>query len=521
MRKEIASSTQLSSGYQKDSAAVTSWESFADQADKLDLTIDGDGSVLSSEFTHISQPHLFDGQHISAIFTPDLHQDFHEALHQVLEFGISQEIEIKSVVPPKPQARFSSRFQAICEQNKINGVSINLTRIVDDMDSQQESKNVKTPFETSQRLESLGLLSSEIAHDLNGLLTSILGHVELAQTNLTQSAKSHENLEAIRRATLLAADLVKQILSIISKKGESFATHDLNQIISDMMPLLNLAIRADVDINLDLNGNSPYFEGNQAQIKQLVLNLVTNAAEAIGSKNGEISISTGIEHFDSDKIHDTVEGELVVHGTYLYLRVQDTGSGLPKELRSKIFTPLYSTKTTGHGLGLAAVLSIVRNHNGVIQLQSSTGQGTTFKILIPQAEKMPESSSSLEDKTLQWRGSGTVLLVDDMQATLEITKRLLEHIGFKVRTAADGIRALEIFEENKTEITFAMLDANMPRISGWQTLEKLRKLDANIPVLLMSGSRLGGEKQADAGFIQKPFQLIELIQAIQKILPQP
>ena len=383
---------------------------------------------------------------------------------------------------------------------------------------QTESKNMmkEQDFETKQRLESLGLLSGEIAHDLNNMLTSILGNTELADYKTPDDSLAKEHLEEIRQATLYASELVKQILSYIASRENNIALLDLNAIMADLCPLLDAAIPKGVEIHHNKTPKLPLFKGNQAQIKQIVINLINNAVEAIGNDDGQIYISTSVDKLDKEDLTDIIEGHHHDSGEYISLRISDTGVGISHDLRSKIFNPLFTTKQKGHGLGLAAVLSIVHSHSGILQMQSTPEQGTTFRIHFPIAAHYHTESPD-KDTLPEFRGSGTVLLIDDTVETLAVTHKLLEYLGFDVKTAHSGEQALTLLSKYKDDITVVLLDVCMPGMSGEETALQFRKAGAEIPIILTSGRLLDADVSAANGFLLKPFQLSELIAAFRKV----
>jgi CheY-like chemotaxis protein len=256
------------------------------------------------------------------------------------------------------------------------------------------------------------------------------------------------------------------------------------------------------------------------------MNLLINASEAIGDRSGAITVTVGAARRDKEYLRKSELHSDLAPGLYVHLVVTDTGSGMDEHTRPRIFEPFFSTKFTGRGLGLAAVLGIVRAHKGAIKVYSEPGKGTTFEVLFPAltegeiATRSPEPSS-----TADWRGEGTILLVDDEENVLALAARMLENLGFTALTAADGVQAVELYRERRKEIDLVLMDLTMPRMDGAEAFDELRRLDPDVRVILASGyamddmsSRFGGKKPS--AFIEKPFTLDRLREALAGLLPK-
>ena len=314
--------------------------------------------------------------------------------------------------------------------------------------SEAESRHV-------QKLESIGVLAGGIAHDFNNLLHVVLGNADIALSQLSQTAPAREPLEEVVRATLRAADLTRQLLAY-SGKGAFVIRHlDLSSEVRDMATLLRTAISKQAVLAWELAPELPAVSADATQVRQIVMNLITNASDALGEEGGTITLRTGVVH--SRELKDDRfgqrrpdEGSTPAHGKYVYLEVADTGVGMIQDTLNRIFDPFFSTKFTGRGLGLAAVMGIVRAHNGLIRIRTEPGLGTSFRVLFPPvtgtARKEQESSSIRSG----WRGSGTILVVDDEEGVREVAERMLHEIGYDTMVAQDGRQAIEILERRKT-----------------------------------------------------------------------
>jgi PAS domain S-box-containing protein len=391
--------------------------------------------------------------------------------------------------------------------------------------SEAESRHV-------QKLESIGVLAGGIAHDFNNLLHVVLGNADIALGQLPKGAPAREPLEEVVRATLRAADLTRQLLAY-SGKGAFVVRHiNLSQEVREMATLLRTAISKQAVLQWELSTDLPPISADATQIRQIVMNLITNASDALGDAGGVITLRTGFlqagelnrEHFDAPPYGSAGE---TLNTPYVFLEVCDTGVGMTPDTLSRIFDPFFSTKYSGRGLGLAAVMGIVRAHSGLIRIRTEPDQGTSFRVLFP-----PVSGEVFESHTptagqRDWRGRGTVLVVDDEEGVREVAERLLQEIGFHTLTAEDGRVALEILARADRPITGVLLDLSMPRMGGQETLTRLRATHPDLPVIMMSGyteqvvSQQIGSSDSNTAFLQKPFLAEDLIAALRPFAETP
>ncbi|MCX6953900.1 MAG: transporter substrate-binding domain-containing protein [Verrucomicrobia bacterium] len=371
--------------------------------------------------------------------------------------------------------------------------------------------NLERKIQETQKLESLGVLAGGIAHDFNNLLTGILGNSTLAGLELPAGSPVQTNLESIRRASLRAADLCKQMLAYSGKGRFLVKAVGLNGLVEETTQLLKLSISKQAVLRFNLAPNLPAVEGDATQLRQVIMNLVINASEAIGAKSGVISINTGLTRVDRAYLGGTILAPELKPGTYVYLEVSDNGHGMDADTQAKIFDPFFTTKFTGRGLGLAAVLGIVRGHKGALKVYSEVGRGTTFKILLPCAEFPAEPAEGAAPNGTGWRGQGTVLVVDDEETVRSTAALVLKRLGFDVALAADGREAVEIFRATPERFALVLMDLTMPHLDGAKAFTELRRLRSDVCVVLMSGfneeeaiSQFAGKGLG--GFLQKPFQ---------------
>lgn len=387
-----------------------------------------------------------------------------------------------------------------------------------------ERRRLEERIQKAQKLESLGLLAGGVAHDFNNLLVGMMGHAGLALMELERDSPVRPLVRQIETAALRASELTKEMLAYSGRgKFVTEAVH-LSELVVEIATLLRVTIGKKIELEFDIAESLPSFEGDPTQLRQIVMNLLTNASEAIGDRSGSILVRTGEMFADRDYLASTFMDDELAAQEYVYFEVVDSGSGMDAETRSKIFDPFFTTKFTGRGLGLAAVLGIVRGHQGAIQVESEPQTGTTIRVLFPggggpavQASFDAES----EDSTAV-RGSGTVLVVDDEEMVRGVARMSLETAGYGVLSAEDGAEALEIFAASHGQIDAVLLDLTMPRMGGEETLEGILRLRSDAKVILTSGfsEPEGTLQKSAAGFLQKPFQPQELVSMLREVLRQ-
>ena len=375
-----------------------------------------------------------------------------------------------------------------------------------------------------QKLESLGVLAGGIAHDFNNLLMAILGNSDLALMDIQPDSPIRESVTEIKKAALEASELARQMLAYSGKGRFVIQPINVSQIVDQMRHILKMSISKKALLKFNLAENLPAIEADASQIHQVIMNLVTNASEALENKSGTISITTEVLQVN-DGLKTPYSGENLTAGKYVSLEVADTGCGMTAQTQAKIFDPFFSTKFTGRGLGLAAVLGIVRGHNGTIKIDSDTARGTTMQVLLPAVEAIPEPPATNEEveTDLDWHGSGTVLLADDEETVRTTVKTMLKRLGMEVILASNGAETIEIFAERSDEINCVILDLSMPYMNGEEVFSELRRIRKDITVIMSSGyneqevtQRFVGRDIA--GFIQKPYVLATLARVLRRAL---
>lgn len=399
---------------------------------------------------------------------------------------------------------------------------LTITDISERKRAEERRLQLERQMQQTQKLESLGVLAGGIAHDFNNLLTIILGNTSLALDDLPPLSPAGESLLTIEKTSLRAAELCRQILAY-SGKGR-FVIDDirLGNLVGDMFSLLQSSISKKATLNLNLKEPLPPLHGDPGQIRQVIMNLVTNASEAVGDRGGVITISTGLMQCSREYLCEPYLYENLAEGLYVWFEVSDTGTGMDQETQRRIFEPFFTTKFTGRGLGLSAVLGIVRGHKGALKVYSKPGKGTTVKVLFPalaEGKFSAEQGGTPKAGTWSWKGAGTILLVDDEESVRTLGTRMLERIGFKVLVAADGQEALDIYRKRRDEIALILLDLTMPQMDGEATLHELRRIDAKVRVVISSGYTEAEIAPQFAGkplfgFLQKPYTLNALTQCL-------
>jgi signal transduction histidine kinase/ActR/RegA family two-component response regulator len=391
--------------------------------------------------------------------------------------------------------------------------------------SEEAQQRLEKQVQHAQRLESLGVLAGGIAHDFNNLLVAIMGNTDLALIDLPEYSPVKQRLEDVRATAVRAADLTSQMLAYSGKGRFAVQPVAINALIREMSNLLTISISKKAVLRFNFSDNLPSVVADPSQMRQVVMNLITNASEAIGDKSGIISISTGLLHADEQYLAHTHLNDNLQTGYYVSLEVADTGCGMAPAVQEKIFDPFFTTKFTGRGLGLAAILGIVRGHGGAIKVYSEEGKGTAFKILLPAGSEtvVLDATTSDNESVRNWKGSGTVLVVDDEEAVRNVARMMLERAGFIVLTAPDGREGLEVFQRGAEEIAAVLLDLTMPHMNGEEAFRAMRRIRADVPVILTSGyseqdasSQFAGK--GIAGFVQKPFRFEKLLEQFRSVL---
>jgi PAS domain S-box-containing protein len=418
---------------------------------------------------------------------------------------------------------YETRAVARVENGQRVGLTLHTRNITDRKLADEQRRNLEAQLLHAQKLESLGILAGGIAHDFNNILTSVLGHADLVLAEVTPGSSEHENVEGIIQAARRAAELSGQMLAYSGRGSFVVEAIDLSLLVREMQQLFATSVNKKTTVEYRLDPDLPAVRGDVTQVRQIILNLIINAAEAIGESCGLIAVTTRSLECDRQLLCSTYVDDDLPAGTYACLEVSDTGCGMDEATREKIFDPFFTTKFTGRGLGLAALLGIVRSHQGAIRVESTPDQGTTIQVLFPAVGLTPLKQSEQEVTAADLQGCGTILLVDDEALVRKTVRKMLERFGFELLEAADGREAVEIFREHADEIALVLLDMKMPVMGGEEAFDKISKLRNDIKVILSSGfneedatASFGDRKPA--GFIKKPYRMSELRESIRTVL---
>lgn len=404
--------------------------------------------------------------------------------------------------------------------NRVSGVMQDITARKQDLESRQKLEN---QIQHAQKLESLGILAGGIAHDFNNVLTSILGYTDLALLELPSHSPARALIAEAVNGARKAADLTKQMLAYSGKGKFVIQSLSLNDVIEDMIHLLQVSISKKCVLKLHLMPSLPSIEADAVQMRQIIMNLIINASDAIGERSGVIAITTGVMSCDRAYLSESYLDDNLKEGLYVFLEVADTGCGMQTENRARIFDPFFTTKATGRGLGLAAVLGIVRGHRGAIKVYSELDKGTTFKVVFAAVDLPPELSPNSDSSLKIWKSNGTVLVVDDEESVRGLVQHMLEVMGFTVITANDGREGVAAFKKDSAIIRLVVLDMTMPHLDGSETFRELRRIRSDVKAILTSGyneqsaiNQFSGKGLA--GFIQKPFRYDDFQAVVRKVL---
>jgi two-component system cell cycle sensor histidine kinase/response regulator CckA len=411
-----------------------------------------------------------------------------------------------------------------------SGKPVRLYGAVQDVTERVEAEAARRELEArmqeAQRLESLGVLAGGIAHDFNNLLVGVLGNAGLAALELPPHSPARLLIDQIEIAARRAAELTKQMLAYSGRGQFVVQPLDLRVVVREMSALLETAIPKNVAVEYELAEQLPAVRADVAQIRQLVMNLITNAADAIGDAGGTIAIRIGRRQADAAFLAGYSLSEGLPEGAYVTLEVSDDGIGMDAETLSRIFDPFFTTKFSGHGLGLAAALGIVRGHHGAIRVESEVGRGSRFSLLLPAVEDVAEEPGAPGSAEAAWRAAGTILVVDDEEIVRRAARRILSTAGLEVVEAAGAAEALDLLSTAPERFDAAVIDLVMPGMSGAELVAALHEVVPGLPVVLTSGydARAVVERLAETGaetdFLQKPYHPRELVDCLRRRLAE-
>lgn len=390
-----------------------------------------------------------------------------------------------------------------------------------------ERRRLEEQMRHAQKLESLGVLAGGIAHDFNNLLVGILGNADLALRELAAVEGGGEDLrlqiERIKVAATRAAELARRMLAYAGKGTYVVRPIDLNALVSEMVDLLHVSVSKSSRLELELASDLRPIEGDSAQMRQIVMNLVTNAADAVADSGGTVSVRTYEVEADRALLSSMVVADSLEPGRYVCLEVSDTGLGIDDKTRSCMFDPFFTTKDQGRGLGLAAVLGIVRSHQGGLIVDSEPGRGTTFRVLLRCAEGATAVAEASAPDAMSWRASGTLLIADDDARVREVLKMMMSAVGFHVIEAENATKCLELHRQHRGNVVMLMVDLMMPGGGGRAVVAGVRRDGDRVPIVVSSGyseDALGADLRDDplVAFLEKPYEFETLVRTIRRLL---
>lgn len=442
--------------------------------------------------------------------------------HHSVTLEVSAYRKNRTVVPLEVTAGFL--VDENDRPNAILGISRDLS---ERKKADKERAEIQSRLQRANKMESLGTMAGSIAHNFNNLLMVVLGNLELAKETLTEGSATARNIQRAVNATQRAADLSGMMLTYVGQLKKESVPVDLSQMVNAVLKNMDESTMTNVTLDLDLADPMPLVAADAGQMRQMISGFITNAIEALGRNEGRVRISTGWMQCNAEYLSTAYLKEDPPEGMYTYVEVADTGCGMDTETMGKVFDPFFSTKFTGRGLGMAAVMGIIRSHKGVIKVSSSKNQGSVFTALFPIHRAAIDRSAPAADRTAASAAGRTVLIVDDEEMVMDIGRQFLERIGYTVREAASGRDALVIFEQAADQIDCVLLDFTMPGLDGLDTMKQIKAIRSDAKIIITSGyTRQQIEDRfipigPPDDFIQKPFEMRTLREKLDEVMSKP
>jgi two-component system, cell cycle sensor histidine kinase and response regulator CckA len=394
------------------------------------------------------------------------------------------------------------------------------------VEAAEQQRRLDARLQQTQKLESLGLLAGGVAHDFNNLLMGILGNVSLLRQEVPASPTCQDGLDTIETAAQRASELCQQLLAYAGRQPPKTQRIDLGALVAETAKLLVAALPPQVRLVEQLAPQLPTLIADVTQVRQAIMNLITNAADACGDGPGVITVRTGFTECSAEFLAEHGVGSDAVPGGYAYVEVADTGAGMPPSTLERAFEPFFTTKASGRGLGLVTVRGCVRAHHAALEVKSTPGEGSRFRLLFPTDATRAQPTREARDEAPQPAASGLVLVVDDEQLVRNVIAAVVRSEGYDVITAAQGAEALTYFREHQPRIVALVVDMRMPFMSGEEVVRAVRQLSPDMPALLTSGYHdqdLGDllGQRAPTQFIQKPFTSEILLSSLSSLLGGP
>lgn len=425
---------------------------------------------------------------------------------------------------------YDLREAAITLPDGSRGILALANDVTDRLRAEHHKLELERQLLHADKLKSLGVLAGGIAHEYNNLLAAIIGNLDLTIMDLDSKSPLQNNLREAAIAALRASNLTQQMLAYSGRGRFVIAPIDLSALIGGMEELLKASISKKASIKMNLAADLPRVAGDDPQLQQVLMNLVTNASEALGERPGLITVTTRVRECDEDYLIKSRIADKFAAGRYVELEVHDSGCGMDAATCEKLFDPFFTTKFTGRGLGMSVVMGVVRGHKGAIMVSSQPGRGTAISVLFPITPDrklvvptpMPPAADSFNTPTLL---AGRVLVVEDEATIRLLMERILKRLGLRVLTAQDGMEGVAVFQEHAAEISFVIIDFTMPKLDGIKTLAEFRKLQPDVKAVLMSGYDVENMSQTClqegfTAFLRKPFHVETLIKVARELCPK-
>ncbi len=435
-------------------------------------------------------------------------------------FAFQKLVEIETEFRHKDGHPISILLKAIMKDTNLLCVIFDIT---DRKRAEMDRLEMERHLLHVQKLESLGVLAGGIAHDFNNLLMGIMGNAELLSMMLPKNSKPVKYVHSILKASERAASLCGQMLAYSGRANFKKEVVDVSKLVRKMKGMLMVSISKRVRLNFRLPEKLPLIEADPTQMSQVIMNLIINSSEAIGDKQGTITLSTGVTYCSEDYLAQISLDEQLPEGEYVSIEISDNGCGMDETIKKRIFEPFFTTKFTGRGLGMAAVHGIVRAHQGGIEIHSTQDEGTKVRILLPTIGTACGKDAHLGSALPYETKRPLVLLVDDEPEIRSLGKEMLEMSGYSVMVAENGISALELFRQHSHEIKCVILDLTMPEMDGEETLQQLISICPKAKIVISSGhdmanmaSRLKGVKVS--GFLKKPYRLTQIKELLGRVI---
>lgn len=459
------------------------------------------------------------GAHVSR-FSTDSIETIERNIARLMS-GEVLEHQVKNVQENGSLRYYELREAAITLPDGSRGILALANDVTDRLQAEAQKLEFERQLLHADKLKSLGVLAGGIANEYNNLLGAIIGNLDLAMLEAEAKSPIQARLREAALAALRASNLTQQILAYSGRGRFVVAPVDLSEMISGMRELLKASISRKASVKLNLATDLPPIAGDDPQLQQVVMNLVTNASEALGERPGLITITTRRRDCSAEELRQNLIAESLPPGCYAELEVRDSGCGMDETVLKRMFDPFFTTKFTGRGLGMSAVMGVVRGHKGAIFIASEPQRGSVVSVLFPaaplKATNFPTPMVPPEQLQPEPRLKGTVLIGEDETMIRLLMERILKRLGLQVLNAENGLEALGLFREHAGEITFVILDFALPKLDALQTLAELRAIKPEVPVVLISDLDVerqldGAAKAGFAAFMRKPFQVDHLIQ---------